>query len=281
MKEPFFNDLSASPLSNNDIEVCNRINTFVQLLAFCGSLGVKKVRFEKPFQSIELKKNYTLYEYICEHGKDNNAKLLLGMVRMPYLDEDSPEESQFINTVVKLVRNNIEYDAEGLTCAYLSKSFAIGFASDEFWSNNFLFDLNILNQITNEQKKEKVFCISKLYHFEEKDFIEYVVCNLKPEFHHCGLEKHEKRIHLRDDHGKDVLKKLADKILKEIYVIEVINSLPYSPNSSGFISKISDDGIIEIRLNKSDPGLGLVIKTTAHNRMEAAFMAVDLLKKYG
>jgi hypothetical protein len=281
MKEPFFNDLSIFPLCNNDEEVCNRINNFVRLLEFCGSLGVRKVRFERPFQSIELKKNYTLHEYIYEHGMDTNAMLILSMVRKPYLDDDSPEEAQFVNTVIKLVRDDIEYDAEGLTCAYLSNSFAIGFASEDYWSLNSCFNLNILNQITNKQKRDKVFCISNYSQFGIPCFINYVVCNLNPTFPHCGLKKEEKHVHLRDDHGKDILEKFADKILKEIYIAEVVNSLPFDSDSKDFISKICDDGLIEIRLNDSDKRIGMVLKTTAKNRMEATYMAVDLQQKYG
>ncbi len=281
MKEPFFNDLSVFPLCNSDEEVHNRINNFVRLLEFCGSLGVKKVRFEQPFQSIELKKNYTLHEYINEHGMDANAMLILSMVRKPYLDEDSPEESQFVNTVIKLVRNNVEYDAEGLTCAYLSNSFAIGFASEDYWTSNYCFNLNILDQITNKQKKDTVFCISNYAHFGTSGFINYVVCNLNPLFPHCGLKKEDKRIHLRDDHGKDVLEKFADKILKETYIAEIVNSLPFDSESNEFISRICDNGLIEVRLIRTDKGLGMVLKTTARNHMEATYMAADLQQKYG
>ncbi len=281
MKEPFFNDLSIKPLCNNDEEVCTRINTYVQVLKFCGSLGYKKVRYEQPFQTIELKRNYTLHEYICSHGMDSSARLILSMVRKPYIDENTVEEERFVNTKVTLFKNNCEIDAEGLTCAYLAHSFAVGFASDLFWTTNNTFELSIYDQISKKSKKEKVFCISTLKQFEMEDFINFAVCSLPLSFKQCGVKKEDKPIHLRDDHGKDVLKDFADVILKEVYIREVVNSLPFSSFSKDIIGKIEDDGIIELRLKDSGKGFGLVIRTTAESRREAMYMAADIKKKYG
>lgn len=281
MKEPFFNDLSITPLCYSDEEVYTRINTYVQVLKFCCSLGFKKVRYEQPFQSIELKKNYTLHEYICNHGMDSGARLILSMVRKPYIDENTVEEERFVNTKVTLNKNNREIDAEGLTCAYLAHSFAIGFASGIFWTTNNSFELSIYDQISKKSKTDNVFCISTLEQFEMEEFIHFAVYSLPLVFKQCGVPKEDKPIHLRDDHGKDDLKDFADVLLKEVYIKEVVNSLPFSSFSKDIIGKIEDDGVIELRIKDSDKGLGLVIRTTAETRREALYMAADIKKKYG
>lgn len=281
MKDLFFNDLSITPLCNNDDEVSVRINSYVQILKFCGLLGFKKVRYEHSIHSIELKKDYTFHDYIIHHGKDDSLKLIFSMARKPYIDDDTPEEERFVNTLIKLNKNNNEIDAEGLTCAYLAKSFAIGFTSEPFWKNNILFELSEFDQINKISKKNKVFCISQLNQFEIVDFINYIVNSFHLAFNDCGLRKEDKAVHIRNDHGNDKLKDFADKILKEVYIIKVVNSLPFSPSSKDIIGKISDNGLIEIRLKDSTKGLGLVVQTTAKSYREALYMAADIRKKYG
>lgn len=138
MREPFFNDISDKPLCNTDEELKERVLKYARVLEFCGSLGYKKVRYEKHIKDIELKPNYSLHQYIAEHGKDSDAQLILNMVRIPYLDEDSPEEEKYVNTIVKLKREGTEMEAEGLACTYLSDGFSIGLSSCDFWTNHHL-----------------------------------------------------------------------------------------------------------------------------------------------
>ena len=60
-----------------------------------------------------------------------------------------------------------------------------------------------------------------------------------------------------------------------------MNSLPFDSESNEFISRICDNGLIEVRLIRTDKGLGMILKTTARNHMEATYMAADLQQKYG
>lgn len=280
MKEPFFNDISAQPLCSCDEEVHERIAAFVKLLEFCGSIGFEKVRFEKPFQEILLKKNYTLYEYILENGYDNSARLILSMVRKPYLDEDTDAEEKYVNSVVRLEKDGEEIEAEGLACAYLADGFAIGFASEDFWKNNTAFNLTVFNQTTKNKAMKQVFCISDVKQFEIQDFIDWAVETLPIKFKRCNISSEKKSYHFRDDHGKDKLEAFAKRLLKEEYIVEVINSLNYQPHAKNMIGNVSDDGLIDIILTDTDKGLGMVIKTTAETRRLALYMAADIRKKY-
>lgn len=94
------------------------------------------------------------------------------------------------------------------------------------------------------------------------------------------LKPDQKKISIRDDHGKDKLTDFAKKLINSEYVIEVINSLPFNPKETSFIRNILDDGKIEIVLHKTDQGLGLVVKTTGRNKRETEEIAKILEKNY-
>ena len=280
MKEPFFNDISTQPFCITDAEIKERISAFVKILGFCGAIGFEKVRFEKSLQEILLKENYTLHEYISNHLKESGTRLILSMIRRPYLDEDSEAEEKYVNSKIRLVKEEKEVEAEGIACAHLADSFAVGFASEDFWRDNTLFTINVLDQISEKTMTKQVFCISNVQQFEDNKFINWAVGSLPIKFKPCNIPQVQKQISFRDDHGKDKLKAFAKRILKEEYIVEVINSLPFHPHARDIIGKVSDDGLIDIILTDSDQGYGMVIKTTAETRALALYMAADIRKKY-
>lgn len=280
MKEPFFNDISEYPLCSSDEEVKDRIDAFVKILEFCGAIGFEKIRFEKPFQEIFLKENYTLHEYIRNHGFDNSARLILSMVRKPYLDEDSDSEKKYINSIIRLEKDGEEIEAEGIACAHITDSFAIGFASEEFWKKNISFIITVFDQISEVKTCDCVFCISDVLQFEIQDFINWAIETLPIKFKPCNITQDKKTIHFRDDHGKDKLKPFAKRLTKEVYVESVINSLPFQPHAKDIIADVTDDGLIKIILTDTDKGYGMVIKTTSKSRRLALYMAADIRRKY-
>jgi putative CRISPR-associated protein (TIGR02619 family) len=89
-----------------------------------------------------------------------------------------------------------------------------------------------------------------------------------------------KSIHLRDDHGKDILHGFAKKICCSHYVKEVINSLPFNPNHRDPIQKTTSDGKVNFILTWTDAGLGLCIQTTGRNKSETNSIAIYLKEKF-
>ena len=87
-------------------------------------------------------------------------------------------------------------------------------------------------------------------------------------------------MHFRNDHGIDKLKMFANRILKEEFIISVINSLPFNSNTKNMIGNITDNGIIDIYLTKTDEKFGMAIQTTANSKIEAKYMGFYLEKKY-
>jgi len=91
----------------------------------------------------------------------------------------------------------------------------------------------------------------------------------------------QKKINLRDDHGKDVLKAFGDKICRSPYVKSVINSLPFNPKQIQPILGAYDNGIVEFVLTWTDRGLGLCIQTTGRNLAETNSIALHLEQEFG
>jgi putative CRISPR-associated protein (TIGR02619 family) len=89
-----------------------------------------------------------------------------------------------------------------------------------------------------------------------------------------------KSISLRDDHGKDVLQKFAEKLRYSPYVKTIINSLPFNPKMIQPIRKTYPDGKIEFVMYWTDPGYGLCIQTTGRTIAETNTIAVHLQKEF-
>lgn len=281
MKEPFFNDISTTPLCVTDDEVEARINEFVGILEFCGFLGFKKVRFDKQASQLELKAGYFVKDYLAEHakGNGNRALLILNMFQSPYIDEDSLAFNEYLLHTARLKGGGGEVEADGLASAFFSRGFAVGFASEDYWKDNVIFTLSITEDATKKSRDHKVFCISRISHFRDDAFIKWAVDELPLQFRSSNLSTEAKRVKLRDDHGKDILSEFSERIKKEPYIIEIINSLPFKPKEKR-MTKIKDDGIIEVRLLNTDNKIGIVVRTTAHSEMEAIYLAASIEKKF-
>jgi len=90
----------------------------------------------------------------------------------------------------------------------------------------------------------------------------------------------QKNIHLRDDHGKDVLQRFSEKIRRSPYVKKIINSLPFNPKQINPILGTTSDGVIDFVLTWTDPGFGLCIQTTGRNKAETNTIALHLVKEF-
>ena len=162
-------------------------------------------------------------------------------------------------------------DCFGLALAYIMDSLSCSI-DDVKWSLPFISikkgaDDVLVRNVSNEEHVE--------YHSEWLENLSEV------ELVKCNIDYDEKKIKLRDDHGKDILLVFGKKILSSPYVMEVVNSLPFNSSERKFIRKVKNDGLIEIVLPWTDKGLGMVIKTTGRNRRETEKIAEILEQEYG
>lgn len=110
---------------------------------------------------------------------------------------------------------------------------------------------------------------------------EWLESLVRPELITCDMAPDEKTLKLRDDHGIDVLRAFAKRLLRSKYVVGVINSLEFHPKARRFIRSFSDDGIVEMVLNWTDAGYGLAVQTTGRNRRETEKIARRLEEEFG
>lgn len=282
MCEPFFNELSIYPLCVNDQDVDQRINDFVKVLEFCGSfLGYKKVRFDRKAKEIELKKDFLLKDYLANNttGNSYGALLILNMLQPPYIDDDSEEEIKYATHTAKLVRDGKEIEAEGFACAYYSSGFVVGFASEDYWRQNVSFTVSVIDDATGRSRNHIVYGFCLVEQFSNPDFISWAIDKLPLRFRSSGIDISAKTIDIRDDHGKKELIEFSKKIIKEPYIIEIVNSLPFKVGTRKKTNWVGD-GILEIRLVDVKNKIGVAARTTACNDIEAAYLAADIEKKY-
>lgn len=97
----------------------------------------------------------------------------------------------------------------------------------------------------------------------------------------CDMPFSDKKIVLRDDHGKDVLEDFAKRLLHCPYLVGVINSLPYNSHERKFIRRVRENGLIEIVLPWTDQGYGMVVKTTGRTLRETERIAEIIEGEFG
>jgi hypothetical protein len=276
MTDMIFNELSLKPLCATKTECFNRIKDFIETYNAAKQFKFNRIRIVDALDEIMLSATgYTLNDFCCENK--TLGTLLRGLLRHPFIEDDSKEEERFIENTFYINEQGEKLKAYGLAAVYLYSTIGIGFASDNYWKE-------FAHKLIIEGKEEQittVLCASMPEHFESDEFRLWLDENVEVELIESDLPVEKKKIDLRDDHGKDILLNFSKKILKSPYVLSVINSLPFNPYQRNFIKKFYPIGKIEIVLTDTDRGLGIVIETTGRNLKETQVIAEILSKQYG
>lgn len=280
MNDLFFNELSLTPYCD-DSELHRRIQCYAKILQNCGGLGHNKIRYEKEFSEIMVghEKNLAAYCYENLYNTElaESVKLIVTMQYHPYIDPDTEQEDNFIENDYVIEMGDEKVSGYGMTSAHLYKSFSVGFCSSECW-NQCCFPIHKKNENTFSLDGE-VYCVSDISHFDDDLFVNwYISC------HEVAYTKRSQEPTCRlssDHHGKNTLNKFSERIMKEDFVTEVINSLPFAPKATRFVEKIGNDGILNLRLIGTDRGLGIAVRTTGQNKIQMVYFANLLNEKYG
>lgn len=268
--ELMFNELSEEPLCLNKTEAFERVDLLIATYKEANARQANKIRFHKGYESIELAPGYSLNDYCCEPKHSRTKGLLLrGLFKMPFIDDNSAEEEQYIKNSFTIKKGDSFVQPYGLAAAFIYHVPAIGFLSEDFW-DACCFELMVN---ATEEKAEKVICLSKPEHLKDQFVNDFIEERLPVNLLKTKLKSENKIIKLRDDHGKDILEAFSSKIIQFEYVESVINSLPYNPNCNSFIKEVYPDGKIELVLTKTDKGLGIIVKTTGRNLRETKEIA--------
>lgn len=274
-----FNELSAFPLAQNKTESYNRVLDLIKTFKKANVKGFKMIRFEKYFGEIELSPEYTLQDFCNEKRNSTLNSLLLGISRYPYIEDNPVLEESYIEREYSIDKNGVKENCFGLAVAYLNSTSGIGFHSEPFWEQ-VKFSLIIENCDTGNMTENDIFCLSMERHVNDPDFQSWLENQGEVTLVTTDLLPDKKEIRLRDDHGKDILKAFAERLVLSPYIIKIINSLPFNRHDKKFIKRIYPDGKIELVLTKTDAGNGMIIQTTGRNQRETEAIARIINEKY-
>ena len=290
MKRGFvcFNELSVHPLCLTDVDAEQRLRNFVSLFREVRNhTNVTKIRHADSMTSISLTSGMTMQDYCNTHTNDPVAILLMSIFIRPQVDMDDDKSLlSYLDTTTDVnLPNGMVLNGDGFNAAYCQNTFCLGFDSAPVWNNDF-FTLTITSN--NKSKSVSWGCISSLsfystsqIHQNRRSIFDQWLQQLDPiELVPTALDAAAKPINLRDDHGKAELTAHARLLCQHRYVEGVLTSLAFNPYSKDYISKVYDDGCVDIVLWWEDKGFSMRVKTTGRNALETCEIAKILQEKF-
>jgi hypothetical protein len=271
MKQLFFNDLSISPLAKDFSDAWLRIQKFIiTYKSRPEDIFENRICSECYLGSIQLAPDLNLQDF-CNNPKGRTlGSLLLGLTKHPYIDAGSIQEDNYLESDFSILKNSNAVPAFGLAAAYLHDSIGIGFSSEPFWDNVLFTLIENNNESINSLF---VLSVSCPMHYQSEAFLQWYDNHTEIKLIESDFSPDEKNIHLRSDHGFDVLHAFSKKLIRSPYVIAIVNSLPFNPRETEFIKSSGKDGLVELVLTTTDQGFGLVVKTTGRNLRETNLIA--------
>lgn len=274
-----FNELSIIPYCNNEEEIRGRLSKFVEAYSILYQMGYKLITSNFDASSVMLTDQISLREICKQYHRDPTYILLMSMWGCPIIPERYTEiYRSYSDTIVEVDKSGCWVNADGFSGAVAGGTFCIGFQSDNFWKSSF-FSLRITTM--NKESQAQWLCVSNKDQFDDEEIIEWLKSLQPIELVSTTIEPQLKSIHIRDDHGKDILLQHAKRLCNSQYVEAILDSLPWNPHAANYIQHVNQDGIIKVVLTDTDNGLGLLVKTTGRSLRETSKIAAILEEKYG
>ena len=281
--EMMYNELSATPLSNNKHLANQKVANLIGCYKEARLHGFKKIRFSKPFEDIEIAGGYSLLHWLNETNQRNLKDLILGAKTYPFIkEEDTWAEDEYLkhhfyfeDTLYQIART----ECLGLSAAHIYDTLSVGFSEAPPWRKNTIF----ITKVSEETPASESVGVNNVFSadcFKRQEISAFVEKINKVVLIVSPLQPSEKKIHLRDDHGTDVLRAFARRIINSRYVNGVVNSLPWNNMTTNFIHRRYPNGLLEVVLHRTDEGLGMAIQTTGRNQRETDEIAGLLEKEF-
>ena len=276
MKDIYFNELSVPYPMTINTDTDSLIQNYAETIKEACNQGFRKVKYERGVDHIMLRKDYSLAQYLYENPTSQSVNVLLATQTKPYIPEGDQAEEPYVMNQYHIIVKGEEIHAEGLTIAALSASMAIGMENANWTENSYeVFEKRPDSKTL--RKTDVLYAYNSTFFTNEK-FVEWADVNLPPKIEECGILPMKKEIHLADHHGKDVLNRLAKRLVREKYVKGILNSTDRDIKEKNFISGINNN-IIYITM-VDDGGFGMAVSTTARNEREAQYIAKRIEEKY-
>jgi|WetSurMetagenome_2_1015567.scaffolds.fasta_scaffold215535_2 hypothetical protein len=279
MKILFLNELSISPLAKDFHGAWERIHNFIiTYKARPKNIFENRICSDQYLGYLQITPDLKLQDFCIDPKGRTLGNLLLGLTRHPYIDPESPQENGFLESQFTILKDSEKIPTNGLAAAFLHDSIGISFLSENFWKE---IAITLFVERNSNKEIQTILSVSVPFHFQCEDFLQWQDAHTPIEIIPSPLSYKMKRIHLRDDHGSDILTRFAKKLIRSPYVVEVVNSIQFNPHERQFIKEIKDNGLIELVLASTDEGLGLVVKTSGRNLRETKYIASILNKEFG
>lgn len=281
--EAVFNELSVFPKGERK-DVSVRLNAFLTLVKRAGEEGYTAIRCpENGPSSVEFTDEYSLSDYIYEDTRDKKRILLLSIIKKPYFQSDSLEESTYVNGNFWLKKNETErISTIGLAAAFLRDTFALNLQTSKFWCDNKYQTLMI--EGVGLPKEAKVLTLSSASDFDSEEYQEWKFDRTPKNWCKCPILPKDKKCNLSSTHhgNKELAEFAKRKLFPLDFVVEISTSLEYDEHCKAFVKAIHPEtATIEVVLYREELGYSMVVKTTARNEIELRQMANTLEGKFG
>jgi hypothetical protein len=278
--EMIFNELSTTPISANRELANQKVAQLVRCYKEALELGFDKIRFDKQFYEIELSEDYSLANWLDDSDQHNLKDLLLSAKIYPFIRTgDIPVENQYLQHDFNCFYGEVQMECSGLAVAHIYDTLSVSFSGTPYWEANVI----TVTKTNRENNTSETVNVNNVFstHCFQKNVIQNFIANIRvlvlvP----SPLLPAQKEIHFRPDHGTDVLDAFARRIRNNVYIHEIMNSLPFNNRAVRFIRRVYPNGIIEIVLHWTDEGFGMVVQTSGRNQRETEEIARLLTEEY-
>lgn len=267
--ELVFNELSFKEYSNEHVLT----NNFIQLAELFEKAqkkyGYSHLLFPSNISTLTACNNMTFGVWLNSVPTKSKNKILPIIFRRPFTEEYLGDKVENLSSYY-FVSSDLGIEQEycdGLATADIMEIPAMSLSNHNIWLGS---EIKIYKETQTEPETLIIKNLSTEAFLNSESFkalseINSVVV-LKESI--LTIEEKLKNIYLRDDHGKDKLQKLAERMINNKYVDGVVNSLPFNPRTSRFIKSVYKSGLVEIVMHWEDAGYGMVVQTTGKNFKE-------------
>lgn len=274
----YFNERSAENVGGRE-DLVEIINRYAHLIKDVYNQGFSGVKYEYGLEGVPLRDSLTLKSYCAINCRDQALKVILSTAKKPYFEEGDEQEKEFV-TIKKsevCLPTGEMLDVYGMTAACLYKSICVGF--DVYPWDMLKYNLKLVQ--SGYVSYPIIYCLTKSDDLEDTCVVDWLNDNIEPEIQFCGKIPADKSIKLSQHHGYSELMKLSKKLVKEPFVVGIVNSIDHNESATSFVSNIPDEAyLLDLTLVDTDKGYSLRIKTTARNKREQKYIAKLLTDKY-
>lgn len=273
-----FNELTLLPSCTNQSMVHDCVMSYAKTIKKAlETIGTKKISYDMPLSNILIGESTSLKDYCDKNYRNPEVVLILSTHTMPQVNmKDESIVRLYDDTIVTI--DGCDDFSNGLAASYVHDVPSIGLALREEW-HELMHDIRVVSGDLDIVVKWP--CLTSPEHFLRDDFNQWVLRHSDIDLVTTELSFREKKVKLRDDHGKNILEEHAEILCRNEYVKGVVNSLAFKPYCKKYVCNMTSNGLIDIVLYWDDRGVSMRVETTGRNIQETAAIAAILEDKYG